>query len=71
MAKDYRKHNHDDDFLINVRENNTINGKYLYPTGYTGYEQYYIDLTGFWRELYNPNPTKKYSSINLSVSSCF
>lgn len=28
-----------------------------YPSGYTGYEQYYTDLQGFWRELYNPNPT--------------
>lgn len=55
MAKDYRKHNHDDDFLIKVRENNIVNGEYLYPTGYTGYEQYYIDLEGFWRQLYNPN----------------
>lgn len=55
MAKDYRKHNHDDDFLIKVRENNILAGKYLYPTGYTGYEQYYIDLEGFWRQLYNPD----------------
>lgn len=23
----------------------------------TGYEQYYIDILAFWRELYNPNPT--------------
>lgn len=25
-----------------------------YPTGYTGYEQYYTDMQGFWRQLYNP-----------------
>lgn len=30
-----------------------------YPSGYTGYEQYYTDLQGFWRELYNPNPEPK------------
>ena len=65
MAKDYRKHNHDDDFLINVRENNTINGKYLYPTGYTGYEQYYIDMEGFWRQLYNPNYKVDDKKLNL------
>jgi hypothetical protein len=47
MAKDYRKHNHDDDFLIKVRDNNIFADKYLYPDGYTGYEQYYIDLEGF------------------------
>lgn len=49
MALDYRAHYHDDDFLLNVFEKNPnfINGK-------TGYEQYYIDLEGFWRLLYNP-----------------
>lgn len=26
-----------------------------YPTGYTGYEQYYTDMQGFWRQLYNPD----------------
>ena len=55
MAKDYRKHNHDDDFLVRVRDNNFVNGEYLYPNGYTGYEQYYIDMEGFWRQLYNPD----------------
>ena len=55
MAKDYRKFNHWDKFLIKVRDSNIINGEFLYPTGYTGYEQYYIDLEGFWRQLYNPN----------------
>lgn len=29
------------------------NPKY-YPTGITGYEQYYTDMEGFWRQLYNP-----------------
>ena len=55
MAKDYRKYNHEDDFLIKVRDNNLLDGEYLYPSGYTGYEQYYIDLEGFWRQLYNPD----------------
>jgi hypothetical protein len=26
----------------------------FYPSGYTGYEHYYIDILGFWRQLYNP-----------------
>jgi hypothetical protein len=30
--------------------------KEIYPTGETGYEQYYIDMFSFWRELYNPEP---------------
>lgn len=35
-----------------------------FPTGYTGYEQYYTDLQGFWRQLYNPNyiPTISYTN---------
>lgn len=40
-----------DDFLVKVAEKNPE----LYPTGYTGYEQYYIDMEGFWRQLYNPD----------------
>lgn len=33
-----------------IREQNPS----FYPSGYTGYEQYYIDIIGFWRQLYNP-----------------
>ena len=56
MAIDYRQHNHDDDFTVNVKMQNgkDINGEWYYPTGYTGYEQYYIDMEGFWRQLYCP-----------------
>lgn len=32
------------------------NGGLLYPNGITGYEQYYEDMEGFWRQLYNPEP---------------
>lgn len=31
----------------------------LSVTGSTGYEQYYIDLLGQWRELYNPEPSEE------------
>lgn len=56
MALDYRKHNHDDDFLLKLRNQNgkNINDQWYYPSGKTGYEQYYIDLEGFWRQLYCP-----------------
>lgn len=59
MALDYRKHYHEDDFLYHIRENNKVldeegNYIYYYPSGKTGYEQYYVDLEGFWRQLYNP-----------------
>lgn len=50
MAKDYLKHEHDQDFLSAVAENNPD----YYPSGYTGYEMYYTDMISFWRDLYNP-----------------
>lgn len=50
MAKDYYKHNTEDDFELILRRNNLQ----YYPSGQTGYEKYYIDLQGFWRQLYNP-----------------
>lgn len=56
MAKDYRKHNHEDDFYVQVRKNNgrDLNGEWRYPKGITTYEPFYIDLEGFWRQLYCP-----------------
>lgn len=50
MAIDYRRYNHDDDFEIILAQMNDP----LYPRGQTGYEQYYTDLEGFWRQLYYP-----------------
>lgn len=64
MALDYRKHYHDDDFLYFIERNNLFDGKNLYIDGKTGYEQYYIDLEGFWRLLYNMNPELQLESIN-------
>ena len=48
MALDYYTYNQNDDFLHTI----AINNLDYYPTGQTGYEQYYIDLMGFWRQLY-------------------
>lgn len=58
MAIDYFKYNAYDYFQMKVAEANREKGHFeedLYPIGYTGYEIYYTDLQGFWRELYNPN----------------
>ena len=52
MAVDYINYHNQSDFLYNIRSSNQ-NFQY-YPTGITGYEQYYLDLEGFWRQLYNP-----------------
>ena len=58
MALDYYKYNHLDDFELKVAAANPN----LYPLGITGYEQYYIDLQGFWRDLYYPNAVKEVES---------
>lgn len=54
MALDYRRFYHNDDFLYRVASSNIKNGESLYSTGRTGYEQYYVDMEGFWRQIYNP-----------------
>ena len=51
MAMDYYRHGTEDEFYLNVAAANPH-----YPTGKTGYEQYYTDLQGFWRQLYDPDP---------------
>lgn len=66
MAIDYRRFNHCDDFGLKVQEVNgkQFDGKYIYPRGITGYEQYYIDMEGFWRQIYCPQ--YDYTTITLS-----
>ena len=66
MAIDYRRFNHCDDFGLKVQEVNgkQLDGKYIYPRGVTGYEQYYIDMEGFWRQIYCPQ--YDYTTITLS-----
>ena len=51
MALDYRKGNRDDNFVSDLIEKNPE----LCANGRTGYEQYYIDMEGFWRQLYDPD----------------
>lgn len=51
MALDYFKYNHiKDNFAQLVAATNPQH----YPTGITGYETYYTDMQGFWRQLYFP-----------------
>ena len=65
MAYDYLQHNEEVDFSFKLAEANPqfIDGK-------TGYEQYYSDIQGFWRQLYNPNPSysdqKQYGDFYLN-----
>lgn len=68
MALDYYKCD-EKGILIPSNENNVkyfplqlaiIQKNPWYPTGYTGYEQFYSDMQGFWRDLYDPVPPVKY-----------
>jgi hypothetical protein len=54
MAVDHYKYNFLNDFELRVAAANP-DPKIGYSNGRTGYEQYYIDMYSFWRELYNPN----------------
>lgn len=56
MGLDYYKYNILDNFELLVGRFNP-----QYPTGQTGYERYYIDLQGFWRQLYDPELQDKIS----------
>jgi hypothetical protein len=51
MAEDYYKYNTFDDFELRLINANPT----VFPTGQTGYESYYIDIQGFWRQLYYPH----------------
>ena len=62
MALDYKEHGDKDDFLTTI----SFYNKAHYPTGYTGYEHYYNDMEGFWRQLYDPDYTTSYDVIYLS-----
>lgn len=63
MALDYYKYNILDDFEIRIMEANPVSC----PTGQTGYEKYYIDLQGFWRQLYNPFIQEELNNCDTST----
>lgn len=62
MALDYYKYNILDDFELRLIKANS-----QYPTGQTKYEKYYIDLQGFWRQLFYPELDKKINEINIAL----
>lgn len=63
MALDYYKCGQDEDFRMRLAQANP-----QFPLGYTGYEQYYVDMQGFWRQLYDPNPEAIYEEIDASTA---
>ena len=62
MALDYQKHHLEEDYYLKLAESNFGN----YMNGKTGYEQYYVDMEGFWRQLYNPEYESSYEQVYLS-----
>lgn len=76
MAIDYYQHNEEDDFLASITANNkfiyqgeSIN---LFPSGKTGYEIYYDDIEGFWREIYTYyNRASGYEEIRNKVNELY
>lgn len=66
MAKDYfAYHAYLHDFQEKVAEANYD----YYPLGTTGYEIYYTDMEGFWRELYDPEvPNAEYNGDGWNVN---
>lgn len=63
MAKDHSLHGHNDDFEAVLIKNN----KDYYPSGATGYEQYYTDILSFWRDLYNPELVPIYQNEFIKI----
>lgn len=63
MALDYFKYNQLDCYTTRLIEANPD----TCFTGITGYEQYYTDLQGFWRQLYDIDPQPKYSNYQQNL----
>lgn len=61
MATDYYKYNILDDFELRVAKANSD----YYPSGRTGYEKYYTDIQGFWRQLYDPTLRKTITILEM------
>ena len=62
MACDYYKYNKLDDFSFRIAAKNP-----QFIGGRTGYEQYYIDMQGFWRQLYNPEILKDIEETSIKI----
>lgn len=64
MAKDNMSNGHKDNFQARVAQNN----ENYYPTGQTGYEQYYTDMLSFWRQIYNPTYLNNFELTHIAKS---
>lgn len=64
MAKDNMSFGHKDNFDAKIAANNPDH----YPSGQTGYEQYYTDMISFWRQIYNPDYLSNFEQTFLTLS---
>ena len=62
MAREYYQHNQNSDFLIKVQVANN-----WCKEGRTGYEPFYADVQGFWRQLYDLNPKDRDQYLTSGV----
>ena len=54
--------------VVNEKGETEIIEEAGFPDGYTGYEHYYIDMQGFWRQLYNPDYEGSYKIAYVTRS---
>ncbi len=65
MALDYYKYNMLDDFELRLTKANPE-----FASGQTGYERYYTDLEGFWRQLYYPTIVDDVEKAQKAKNDC-
>ena len=58
MAQDYYKYAH----ILSDFETRLVQTNPEFTSGKTGYENYYIDLISYWRDLYDPETAQKLST---------
>ncbi len=62
MARDNMSYGHRDNFIAKIAQNNPFH----YPSGQTGYEQYYTDILSFWRQIYNPTYLNSFEPVSIA-----
>ena len=67
MAMDYRRFGDWSKFNFEVDHANRPDGEPLYLNGYTGYQQYYVDMEGFWKDLYNTDIDEEMKELKEQI----
>ena len=67
MALDFRKYGHWSQYNVRLNKENILGNEPVYIGGDTKYQQYYTDLEGFWRQLYNPDIEQELDKIQKEI----